>query len=181
VVKGDLNKGQECHRSMMLSRWFDFLRLFEKMINLLVAASMLSESSLESIQFSMEAVLVADDSDSVCQGGKHRVHVGQIVVQCSIQINAGVGSLPKYCMTQEAIRFCVDINVINAIFLSFHGELDIAVNAIEVVQEVVKILWSMRLDHEHVINMSKSAEGLVVCSIECSFLKVLHKEVRNQR
>jgi hypothetical protein len=52
------------------------------------------------------------------------VHVGQIVVHCSIQIN-GVGSLPKYCMMQEAIRFCVDMNVVNAIFVSFHGELDI--------------------------------------------------------
>lgn len=63
---------------------------------------------------------------TICQGGKHRVHVGHILVQCSIQMNVGMGSLPKYYMTHEAIRFCIDISVYSgdmAIFLSLHGEL----------------------------------------------------------
>jgi hypothetical protein len=69
VVKSDLYKGQECHRSIIFSRCLDFLRWFEGKINLLVSAAVLSEDSLENIQFCMEAVLVLDGSGSgsVCR------------------------------------------------------------------------------------------------------------------
>jgi hypothetical protein len=77
-------------------------------------------------------------------------------------------------MTQGAIKSSVDNSIQEqemAIFLSFLGELDVAVNADTLVLAAINIFQCMRPDYKCVINIREPAPGLVGCPSSESSVK----------
>jgi len=128
----------------------NLLRWMESMKNLSVAVvPILNEGSL--IHFHMENVLVADSLGSMClrwtvpydcsPNGDETRHsdrgsCGQ--VSCMI------------CDPKNHLVFCIYINIQRevAIFISLHGDMNIAVHATDIAQEIIQFLWSTWPNHE---------------------------------
>jgi hypothetical protein len=54
-------------------------------------------------------------------------------------------------------------------------------DTVQVVKEVIQLVWSMHSDGEFVIHVMKQAEGLVGHPLQSHLFKVLHEEVDNSR
>jgi hypothetical protein len=96
---------------------------------------------------------------------------------CSL-VQVRVSSLPETFRINGVVGSPVDNNVRKwevAVCLSFHGELDDAVTAVQTVQEVVVFFWPMRPDHERDVNIWEAPAGLACCSVVCSFLKIQYQ------
>jgi hypothetical protein len=87
-------------------------------------------------------------------------------------------------MAQRTIESSVNIYVKEGkvpVSFCLHGELNVLVDTIQVVEEVPQLVRAVWPDDKSVIHITVSAEGLMGSPIERHLLKVLHEEVGDDR
>jgi hypothetical protein len=68
-----------------------------------------------------------------------------------------------------------------AVHLGSHSELNVPTDTVQVVKKLRQLAWTMRLDDERVIRISKPALGLVVPSLPSRLFRVFHEELGDDR
>jgi hypothetical protein len=67
------------------------------------------------------------------------------------------------------------------ISLNFYCEFDGRPNAVKMFKKSLKFCWSMWSNHESVADVYEPFRGLVVCCIQCYFLKIFSKYITDHR
>jgi hypothetical protein len=80
-------------------------------MDLPVTVAIMFECTMKEFHFSWETTLVTNDTSSVYQGQQHRMLIGWVVVQLSIQKEADMSGFFVHSVHQGAIRFSVYVNV----------------------------------------------------------------------
>jgi hypothetical protein len=111
--------------------------------------------------------------------------ISWVMVGISIQIQVGVGGLPA-CSVPQGGSYLVSCmgqcpGREGGYYDSFHGELDVGMNVVEVVKELFSFFQSIKPYHECVSHVMEPATWLVGHPAKCHLLKVLHEEVDNHR
>jgi hypothetical protein len=94
------------------------------------------------------------------------MRVGHVVVRLCIEIQVGAGGLPVHTVPQGAVWSSAYVNVHEGkvtVQLSLHGERDVGMNVVEVVNEIIQLSWSVRPVHECVIHVTVPAIWLLGC------------------
>jgi hypothetical protein len=115
----------------------------------------------------------------VHQCAKYSLLVGWVVVGC-VKVDVGMGRFTVHFMAQSTVGFPVDIYVKEwkvALSFGLHGELNVLVDTVQVVQEVLQLVGSVWTDDEGAVHVAKPAEWLVGSQVKCPLLEVLHREV----
>jgi len=108
--------------------------------------------------------------------------IGWVVVWLCIQKQVGVGGFPVHPVPQGAMRPSVYANIQKgkmAVGLSLHGELNVGMDVVEVVDKVLQLFGSMGPDHKCVIHVMEPTCGHEGHPAESHLLKIFHEEAGN--